>query len=244
MPEADVRRSEGNRALVRSPGHPQLRTRANGPWCHWGWTRTPAQTWVAAWRHVVRVFRAAGATNVTWMLTLNVAFPNSGPVSAHWPGASYVDWVGIDGYYVRRGHLPPRLAAGGQPGGTGRVPAGSQRFRASPARMKGDHVTARRGREKRDLGTSAGMPAPRPMHPTRCSPGCQSTPAASANSPACAGPRTRLGMPSPRAGREPIAPLPLKRERSADPARGLLGTEPKPLPSLDQGGLWTAPWRT
>ena len=93
-------------AQVRSFGHPVILSFApepNGPWYHWGWTRTPAQTWVAAWRHVVTVFRAAGATNVTWMLTLNVAFPNSGPVSAYWPGASYVDWVGIDGYYVRPG---------------------------------------------------------------------------------------------------------------------------------------------
>jgi Glycosyl hydrolase family 26 len=90
-------------AQVRSFGHPVILSFApepNGRWYPWGWTRTPAQTWVAAWRHVVKVFRAAGATNVTWLLTLNVAFPTSGPVSAYWPGASYVDWVGIDGYYV------------------------------------------------------------------------------------------------------------------------------------------------
>lgn len=37
---------------------------------------------------------------MTWLLTLNVGFPNSGPVSAYWPGAAYVDWIGIDGYYV------------------------------------------------------------------------------------------------------------------------------------------------
>jgi mannan endo-1,4-beta-mannosidase len=91
-------------AQVRSFGHPVLLSFApepNGPWYPWGWTRTPAKTWVAAWRHVVTAFRAAGATNVTWLLTLNVAFPGSGPVSGYWPGASYVDWVGIDGYYVR-----------------------------------------------------------------------------------------------------------------------------------------------
>lgn len=90
-------------AQVRSFGHPVLLSFApepNGPWYRWGWTRTPAHTWVAAWRHVVTAFRAAGATNVTWLLTLNIAFPGSGPVSAYWPGAAYVDWVGIDGYYV------------------------------------------------------------------------------------------------------------------------------------------------
>ena len=91
-------------AQVRSFGHPVLLSFApepNGRWYPWGWTRTPAKTWVAAWRHVVTAFRAAGATNVTWLLTLYVAGPGSGPVSAYWPGAAYVDWVGIDGYYVR-----------------------------------------------------------------------------------------------------------------------------------------------
>lgn len=86
----------------------------NGPWYRWGWTHTPAATWVAAWRHVVTVFRAAGATNVTWLLTLNIAFPRSGPVAAYWPGAAYVDWVGIDGYYERpketfRNHFLPTI---------------------------------------------------------------------------------------------------------------------------------------
>lgn len=93
-------------AQVRAFGHPVILSFApepNGSWYSWGWTHTSAATWVAAWRHVVRVFRAAGAGNVTWLLTLNVGFPNSGPVSAYWPGAAYVDWIGIDGYYVHPG---------------------------------------------------------------------------------------------------------------------------------------------
>jgi mannan endo-1,4-beta-mannosidase len=91
-------------AQVRAFGHRVILSFApepNGPWYRWGWTHTPAATWVAAWRHVVRVFRKAGAANVKWLLTLNIAFRNSGPVAAYWPGKSYVDWVGVDGYYVR-----------------------------------------------------------------------------------------------------------------------------------------------
>lgn len=91
-------------AQVRAFGHRVILSFApepNGPWYRWGWTHTPAATFVAAWRHIVRIFRRARATNVTWMLTLNIAFRNSGPVSAYWPGASYVNWIGIDGYYVR-----------------------------------------------------------------------------------------------------------------------------------------------
>ena len=90
-------------AQVRAFRHPVILSFApepNGTWYRWGWTRTPAATWVAAWRHLVTVFRAAGATNVSWLLTLNIGFEGSGPVPDYWPGASYVDWVGIDGYYI------------------------------------------------------------------------------------------------------------------------------------------------
>jgi Glycosyl hydrolase family 26 len=73
---------------------------ANGNWYRWGWGRTPASVWVAAWRHFVTVFREQHATNVTWLWTMNVPFSNSGPVSAYWPGAAYVGIVGIDGYFA------------------------------------------------------------------------------------------------------------------------------------------------
>jgi len=106
-------------AQVRAFGHPVVLSFApepNGAWYSWGWTHTPAPVWVAAWRHVVTVFRAAGATNVTWLLTVNIAYPRSGPVGAYWPGNAYVDWVGLDGYYERpretfRSHFLPTVRA-------------------------------------------------------------------------------------------------------------------------------------
>jgi mannan endo-1,4-beta-mannosidase len=73
---------------------------ANGTWYSWGYGNTSPSTWVAAWRHVVTVFRQQGATNVTWMWTMNAPFSDSGPVSAYWPGSSYVGIVGLDGYYA------------------------------------------------------------------------------------------------------------------------------------------------
>jgi len=82
---------------------------ANGPWYSWGWGHAPTSAWVAAWRHVVTLFRAARAGNVTWLWTVNTAFPRSGPLRAYWPGASYVDWIGIDGYYVHRDDTFPSL---------------------------------------------------------------------------------------------------------------------------------------
>ena len=67
----------------------------------WGYNRTPPATFIAAWRHIVTLFRAAGAKNVTWLWTINADGPGTGPVARWWPGAQYVSWIGIDGYYYR-----------------------------------------------------------------------------------------------------------------------------------------------
>ncbi len=72
----------------------------NGSWDSWGWHHTSPATWKAGWRHVVTVFRRQGASNVTWLWTVNAAENSStGPINEWWPGANYVTWVGIDGYY-------------------------------------------------------------------------------------------------------------------------------------------------
>jgi Glycosyl hydrolase family 26 len=66
----------------------------------WGYGKLPASTFVAAWRHIVTLFRSQGADNVTWLWTLEADGHGTGPVPKDWwPGASYVTWVGIDGYY-------------------------------------------------------------------------------------------------------------------------------------------------
>ena len=67
----------------------------------WGYGHVQPSTFVAAWRHIVTVFRDEGADNVTWLWTVNQDERGTGPVSAWWPGANYVTWVGIDGYYFR-----------------------------------------------------------------------------------------------------------------------------------------------
>jgi hypothetical protein len=56
---------------------------------------------VAAWRHIVTLFRGQGADNVTWLWTINAGRSGAVPVASWWPGARYVTWVGIDGYYYR-----------------------------------------------------------------------------------------------------------------------------------------------
>ena len=73
----------------------------NGSWYSWGYKHVPAPTFVAAWQHIVRLFRNEGADNVTWLWTLQADEPGTGPIASWWPGAQYVTWVGIDGYYYR-----------------------------------------------------------------------------------------------------------------------------------------------
>lgn len=71
----------------------------NGPWSSWGYQHaTPAQ-YVAAWRHVVTLFRDNGATNAIWIWNPNVSDPWTDPdLKAWYPGDAYVNWVGLDGY--------------------------------------------------------------------------------------------------------------------------------------------------
>jgi mannan endo-1,4-beta-mannosidase len=75
----------------------------NGSWYSWAHRHASPAAFVAAWRHIVTLFRKRGATNVTWLWTVNVIDKRGGiPSPARWwPGSSYVNWVGIDGYYHR-----------------------------------------------------------------------------------------------------------------------------------------------
>ena len=71
----------------------------NGYWYSWSLGHTPAAVFVAAWRHIVDVFRELGVRNATWLWTVNVVGPRTPGPARWWPGSSYVNWVGIDGYY-------------------------------------------------------------------------------------------------------------------------------------------------
>ena len=85
-------------------GHPVILSfghEMNGNWYSWGYGHTSPATFVAAWRHIVQVFRTAGAANATWLWTVNSIDGASSALSEWWPGAAYVDWTGLDAYYVR-----------------------------------------------------------------------------------------------------------------------------------------------
>lgn len=93
---AEEVRSFGQHVIIGFASEP------DGTWYRWGYTHTSPSTWIAAWRHVVTVFRHAGANNVTWLWTVNAELGNpTGPLRDWWPGSQYVTWVGIDGYYFQ-----------------------------------------------------------------------------------------------------------------------------------------------
>jgi mannan endo-1,4-beta-mannosidase len=73
----------------------------NTPQYPWGFGHVKPATFIKAWRHIVGIFRMQGDLNVTWLWTVNVNDPETGPIGAWYPGSQYVTWVGIDGYYVR-----------------------------------------------------------------------------------------------------------------------------------------------
>ncbi len=87
-------------------GHPVILSfghEMNGTWYSWGDGHTSPATFVAAWQHIVRVFRAAGAANATWLWTVN-SIGGEGAASSlsqWWPGAAWVSWTGIHGYYYQ-----------------------------------------------------------------------------------------------------------------------------------------------
>ena len=53
----------------------------NAPWYSWGYNHVPASTFIAAWRHIVTLFRQQGADNVTWLWTIQADEKGTGPIS-------------------------------------------------------------------------------------------------------------------------------------------------------------------
>jgi Glycosyl hydrolase family 26 len=75
----------------------------DGFWYPWGGLvngNTPAD-FVQAWRHIHDLFDHIGATNVTWVWSVNhLSVPDTpeNSIDRYWPGRRYVDWIGISGF--------------------------------------------------------------------------------------------------------------------------------------------------
>jgi len=76
----------------------------NGGWFSWG--EKPA-LFVAAWQRVHQIFEKAGATNCTWVFSPNVLWDQrtfETDYAPYYPGDSYVDMLGLDGYNFGDNH--------------------------------------------------------------------------------------------------------------------------------------------
>ncbi|MGC1166120.1 MAG: glycosyl hydrolase [Solirubrobacterales bacterium] len=70
----------------------------NGTWYPWAATSTSSSDFIAAWRHIVSIFRADGASNVKWVWAPNVQEGSKYAIAPSFPGDEWIDYVGLDGY--------------------------------------------------------------------------------------------------------------------------------------------------
>ena len=78
----------------------------NGDWQSFQPTASPTDGYAtgylafqAAWRNLVNVFRAQGVTNVRWVFNPTTdTYAETTDVRRIWPGRTYVDVLGLDGY--------------------------------------------------------------------------------------------------------------------------------------------------
>lgn len=76
----------------------------NGYWYPWGAHANRPEDFVAAWRHIHALFARVDATNVIWTWTPNVVNPvPKVRLAPLYPGDDYVHWIGLDGYFTRKG---------------------------------------------------------------------------------------------------------------------------------------------
>jgi beta-mannanase len=66
----------------------------------WGIQKTGSsnEDFIGAWRHMHDVFTAEGVTQAIWVFSPNAEQVADPTFNEYYPGDSYVDWVGLDGY--------------------------------------------------------------------------------------------------------------------------------------------------
>ncbi len=95
--DAYIRRSASEAAGWGKPMMVRFAQEMNGAWYPWG-KGHPAKAYKLAWRHIVDVFRALGANNVTWVWSPYVSNGGHLLFERYFPGDRWVDWVGVDGF--------------------------------------------------------------------------------------------------------------------------------------------------
>ena len=94
--DAQLRAYARAAAATRIPLLIEFGTEANGNWFPWsGPCNGGPAHFRDAYRRIVSIFRREGARNVTWVLHLDAS---AEPIGTYYPGARYVDWVGLSAY--------------------------------------------------------------------------------------------------------------------------------------------------
>jgi hypothetical protein len=95
-----IRQWARDAAAWRQPFYLRFAPEMNGDWFPWspGVNGNTVSDYVAAWRHVVDIFRQEGATNAAWVWCPNVTDAPQAAFTPLYPGDGYVDWVALDGY--------------------------------------------------------------------------------------------------------------------------------------------------
>ena len=96
-----IRRAAAEAAALEKPLLINLAPEMNGSWFSYGagvHGNTPHE-FILMWRHVVRIFRRAGADDVRWVWSPNIYGHNTvHPFAPFYPGDAWVDLAGLDGY--------------------------------------------------------------------------------------------------------------------------------------------------
>ncbi len=102
--DAYARRAARSAAAWGKPVLLRFAHEMNGTWYPWGREDNTPRVYKAAWRHLVGIFRSAGADNVRWVWAPNVEGGGQYPFERFYPGNGWVDWVGLDGFnWAKRG---------------------------------------------------------------------------------------------------------------------------------------------
>jgi Glycosyl hydrolase family 26 len=89
LPEARAIKSFGKKVIIDFQHEMDFRTNFG--------RGTPAQ-YVAAYRHIHRVFSQAGVRNVIWAWVTTGIPGHEAAIKSYYPGAAYVNWIGYDPY--------------------------------------------------------------------------------------------------------------------------------------------------
>lgn len=94
-----LRRAGKNLSTIKKPFYLLFAWEMNNPQIEWSlkYTGSTAADFVSAWRHIHTIFKEEHVTNAIWVFCPNTQDANTSYADLY-PGDSYVDWIGLDGY--------------------------------------------------------------------------------------------------------------------------------------------------